>query len=577
MTRKSGLDDALRAPGSLMVDLLVVGVVVSLVGGLIAYGGQFAAPFKETTEISVSWAALPLYAFFSLCRGFAAYAVSLTFTLVYATVAARSIRAERVMLPVLDVLQSIPVLGFLPGLVLGMIALFPTREIGLELACIIMIFTGQAWNMTFSFYSSLKGIPQPLRDAAAVYRLPRRRIFRLLEVPASMIGLVWNSMMSMAGGWFFLTVNEAFTLGDKDFRLPGIGSYMAQAIQEGNVPAMLAAIATMAIMIVAVDQLFWRPIVVWSERFKLEETAEAEKPRSWFLDLLQRSRLAGWIGAQRAARRARLRIGRTAPAASTSHRPLVRAAVRWLLIAGGIGVVIWGAWSLTALLTQLPARNAATDEDWLHVALAVGATFLRTSAAVVIGCAWALPVGMLIGLSPKWSQRLQPIVQVVASFPAPMLFPLVVLLIKAVHFPFTVGCVLLMLLGAQWYILFNVIAGAMAIPGDLKEVGKVFGTSRWKMWTRLYLPCVFPYLITGLVTAAGGAWNASIVSEYVQVQDETYIAFGLGSIINQATARGNFPLLAAGVLAMSVSVVTINRLFWKRLFRLAEQRYALNA
>ena len=293
MTRKSGLDDALRAPGSLMVDLLVVGVVVSLVGGLIAYGGQFAAPFKETTEISVSWAALPLYAFFSLCRGFAAYAVSLTFTLVYATVAARSIRAERVMLPVLDVLQSIPVLGFLPGLVLGMIALFPTREIGLELACIIMIFTGQAWNMAFSFYSSLKGIPRPLRDVAAVYRLPRRRIFRLLEVPASMIGLVWNSMMSMAGGWFFLTVNEAFTLGDKDFRLPGIGSYMAQAIQEGNVPAMLAAIATMAIMIVAVDQLFWRPIVVWSERFKLEETAEAEKPRSWFLDLLQKAKTPG--------------------------------------------------------------------------------------------------------------------------------------------------------------------------------------------------------------------------------------------------------------------------------------------
>jgi NitT/TauT family transport system permease protein len=577
MIRSSGLRDALRAPGSLLVDLLVVGVVVSLVGGLIAYGGQFAAPFKQTTEISVSWGALPLYAFFSLCRGFAAYAVSLAFTLVYAPVAARSVRAERVMLPVLDVLQSIPVLGFLPGLVLGMIALFPTREIGLELACIIMIFTAQAWNMTFSFYSSVKGIPQPLRDAATVYRLPRRRIFRLLEVPASMIGLVWNSMMSMAGGWFFLTVNEAFTLGDKDFRLPGIGSYMAQAIKEDNVSAMLAAIATMAIMIVAVDQLFWRPIVVWSERFKLEETAEVEKPRSWFLDLLQRSRLAEWIVAQRAVRRAKLRIGRTAPAASTSHRTLVRAAVRWLLIAGGIGVVFWGAWSVTALLTQLPVRNAATGEDWLHVALAVGATFLRTSAAVLIGCAWALPAGMLIGLSPRWSQRLQPIVQVVASFPAPMLFPLVVLLLKVVHFPFNTGSVFLMLLGAQWYILFNVIAGAMAIPADLKEVGKVLGTSRWRMWTRLYLPCVFPYLITGLVTAAGGAWNASIVSEYVQVRDETYIAFGLGSIINQATAQGNFPLLAAGVLAMSVSVVMINRLFWKRLFHLAEQRYALSA
>jgi len=580
----SGIRNALKTPGSALLDLLVVAAAVSLLGGLIAYGEQFAAPLNAKTEISLSWTALPLYTFFSLCRGFAAYAVSLAFTLAYATAAARSRRAERVMMPVLDVLQSIPVLGFLPGLVLGMIALFPTRQIGLEIACIIMIFTGQAWNMAFSFFASLKSIPTPLREAAQVYRLPPRRVFRILEVPASMIGLVWNSMMSMAGGWFFLTVNEAFTLGDKDFRLPGVGSYMAEAINAGNAPAMLAAVAAMTIMIVAVDQLFWRPIVVWSERFKLEETAEAQKPQSWFLNLLRRSKVAEKIDALWRKQRSRRRLSRPtrarlAPVVSGAAAPSspARRALRWLFIVGGSIVLLWGAWSVSKLLLRLPAYDSASGEDWLHVLLAVGATFLRTSVAVVLGGLWALPVGVLIGLSPKWSQRLQPVVQVVASFPAPMLFPLVVLLLNAVHFPFTTGCVLLMLLGSQWYILFNVIAGAMAIPGDLKEVGRVMGTSRPKTWMRLYIPCVFPYLITGLVTAAGGAWNASIVSEYVSVKDHTYIAFGLGAIISQATAKGNFPMLAAGVLAMAVAVVLINRLVWKRLFHLAERRYALNA
>ena len=582
--RPAGLGAALRTRGSLVVDVLVVAAVVSLVGGLIAYGEQFTAPFHEKTLIRLSWTALPRYAFFSLCRGFAAYGVSLAFTLVYATAAARSARAERLLLPIVDVLQSIPVLGFLPGLVLGMIAIFPTREIGLEIACIVMIFTGQAWNMTISFYASLKSIPQPLREAAAVYRLPRRRIFRILEVPASMIGLVWNSMMSMAGGWFFLTVNEAFTLGDKDFRLPGIGSYMAEAINRGNVPAMIAGITAMAIMIVAVDQLFWRPIVVWSERFKLEDTAASEQPQSWFLGLLRQSRLAEWFYERRRDAAARLRIGRrpaTRPAGTVGTPPAARVTSRAVLRRAGtvalVALVAWGAWSVVGLLTRLPLRNAATHEDWLHVALAVGATFLRTTAAVVLGAAWAVPAGILIGLSPRWSQRLQPVVQVVASFPAPMIFPLVVLVLRAVSVPFTAGCVVLMLLGAQWYILFNVIAGAMAIPADLKEVGRVMGTRRRRMWTRLYLPCVFPYLVSGLVTAAGGAWNASIVSEYVSVQGETYTAFGLGSLISQATARGNFPLLVAGVLGMAVAVVLINRLFWKRLFRLAERRYSLSA
>lgn len=566
----------------MLIDLLVVGSVVSIVGGLIAYGAQFSAPFTSKADIRLAWSALPLYTFFSLCRGFAAYGVSLVFTLVYATIAARSHRAERIMIPILDVLQSIPVLGFLPGLVLGMIALFPTREIGLEIACIIMIFTGQAWNMTFSYYASLKGIPTPLSEAAVMNRLSRWRTFQVLELPASMIGLVWNSMMSMAGGWFFLTVNEAFTLRDKDFRLPGIGSYMAEAINQGNVPAMVAALVAMIVMIVAVDQFFWRPIVVWAERFKLEETADALKPHSWFLNILRHSRLARWFAERHRQRPAKIRTAGAGAETIISEHDLSRrhSAVRlikWVFIIAAMGIVLWGAWAVAGLLFKLPLHDPAHHEDWVYVALAVGATFLRTTAAVVIGGIWTLPIGVMIGLSPKWSQRLQPVVQVIASFPAPMIFPLVVLALSAMHCPFTIGCITLMLLGSQWYVLFNVIAGAMAIPGDLKEVGKVLGTSRKHMWSRLYLPCVFPYLVTGLITAAGGAWNASIVSEYVQVKDKTYTAFGLGSLISDATANGNFPLLAAGILAMSVAVVFLNRLIWKKLFRLAERKYALNA
>jgi NitT/TauT family transport system permease protein len=486
------------------------------------------------------------------------------------------------MMPTLDVLQAIPVLGFLPGLVLAMIALFPTREIGLEIACIVMIFTGQAWNMVFSFHGSLRGIPSPLREAAAVSRLGGWKTFKLLELPAAMIGLVWNSMMSMAGGWFFLTVNEAFTLGTRDYRLPGIGSYMNEAINQGNVPAMFAAVVAMVIMIVAVDQVFWRPIVVWAQKYKLEELSEADKPQSWVLNLLEHSWLYEWL-LQRLRKRktdeesAGVKVSATSrPAIPVATWNAITAVGRWLvLILLAVGA-LWGAWALLRLLVGLPIHNATTHEDWLHVVLALLASFVRTTASVAIGAAWALPAGILIGLSPKWSQRLQPLIQVVASFPAPMLFPLVTILLVILHVPFTAGCVALMLLGAQWYILFNVIAGATAIPADLKEVSSVYRMSQWERWTRLYIPSVFPYLVTGLITAAGGAWNASIVSEFVQVKDKTYIAFGLGSTISEATASGNFNLLCAAVVTMALFVVMLNRLFWKRLYALAEARYSLN-
>jgi NitT/TauT family transport system permease protein len=572
--------EALKSQESLLIDLLVLASVAALGAAMISFGRQFTAPYTSKTVIDLSFRSLPKYTFFSLCRGFAAYVLSLVFTLVYGTVAAHNHRAEKIMIPVLDVLQAIPVLGFLPGLVLAMIALFPTREIGLEIACIIMIFTGQAWNMVFSFHGSLRGIPTPLREVAKLQKFTGWKTFKLLEVPAAMIGLVWNSMMSMAGGWFFLTVNEAFTLGDHDYRLPGIGSYMNEAITQGNTPAMIGAIIAMIIMIVLVDQVFWRPIVVWSQKYKLEESADVDKPQSWVLNVLQHSRLYEWIVRRRSRpREIRLTWGGGSRAANGEHAgaiwDFIRIGLQWLVMLALVVATGWGAYELAKLLLGLPLHDAG-GEDWLHVLLALASSFVRTTASVAIGAAWALPAGIMIGLSPRWSQRLQPVIQVVASFPAPMLFPLVTMLLVFLRVPFTAGCTALMLLGAQWYILFNVIAGATAIPADLKEVADVYRMSRWRRWTTLYIPCVFPYLVTGLITAAGGAWNATIVSEYVQVKGRTFVAFGLGSIISRATTEANFHLLCAAVVTMAAFVVLANRFFWKRLYRLAEARYSLN-
>jgi NitT/TauT family transport system permease protein len=577
--------------------LLAIG---GLVGALFSFGKEVAAPFREVVNIDLSLWALPKYTMFSLARGFAAYALSLIFTLIYGTIAAHNHRAEKVMIPALDILQSLPVLAFLPSVVLAMVKLFPRQEIGLEIACVVMIFTGQAWNMAFSYYSSVRSIPRPMLEVSSIHHLSRWQIFRIMELPASMIGLVWNSMMSFAGGWFILNVTEAFTLNNQDFRLPGIGSYMSVAATEGNIPAQIGAIVAMILMIVAVDQLFWRPIVVWSERFKLEDTADADKAQSWFLNIVQHSLLYPWLvrqmhqHRQRAAARsaaARMALAGSngsgaAAVADPNARRLIetgesidshlgRRIVSWgvtVLLALG---ALWGAWKLLRMLTALPLRNPSTAEDWVHVFLALLADSTRVGLAVLIGAAWTLPAGILIGLSPKWSQRLQPVVQVLASFPATMLYIAVTILMVRMRIPFNIGCVALMVMGTQWYVLFNVIAGAMAIPSELKEVCSVYHTSRWKRWTRVYIPGVFPHLVTGLITAAGGAWNTTIVAEIVVVKDNTYTAFGLGSMINQSSGNSDYPLLAASAVTLAIAVVTINRLMWRRLYRLAERRYSL--
>jgi NitT/TauT family transport system permease protein len=578
--------ESLKRPASLGADLIVLLALGGLVGMLFSFGRQVAAPREYEVHINLSLWALPKYTVFSLARGFAAYALSLVFTLIYGTVAANNRAAEKIMIPALDILQSLPVLSFTPAVMLAMLRLFPSREIGLEIAVIILIFTAQAWNMTFSYYSSVRSIPQNLREVSATLHLNRWRIFRLVEMPASMIGLVWNSMMSMAGGWFVLNVSESGAFGNVNFKLPGIGSYMNEANQAQNMTAQIGAVVAMVAMIIAVDQFFWRPIVVWSERFKMEETAEEEKATSWVLTLLQHSRLYLWSLRRMAALRHRRMAwwagagkGSVAAQAPSSPRATWRSAVVGLSLALLAGGALVGSWKLFWLLVELPLRDPSTPlADWQSVLLALVASAARVLATVALGALWTLPVGILIGLSQKWSQRLQPVVQVLASFPANMIFlPLTWVLLRC-GIAFNYGCVALMMLGTQWYVLFNVIAGAMAIPTELKEVGVVYRTPWLHRWTRIYIPGVFPHLVTGLITAAGGAWNATIIAEFVNNDPhKPYQAFGIGAIIQQAsTPPGNAPLLAAASVTLALTVVILNRLLWRRLYGMAERRYSMN-
>ncbi|MBI5394223.1 MAG: ABC transporter permease subunit [Verrucomicrobia bacterium] len=554
-----------------VMDLVVLAGLGALVYGLVAVGREWTGWAGPVAQIDLSPWALPGYTMLSLFRGFAAYALSLVFTLVYGRVAAYNPRAEKVMVPLLDILQSVPVLGFLPGLVLALANLFPHRNVGLELACVLMIFTGQVWNMTFSFYQSLRSIPQELRDAARVCRLTWWQRFAQLELPGAAPGLVWNSMMSMAGGWFFLTVTEAFVLGDKDFRLPGIGSYMSAAIHKGDVPAMCYGVIAMVVMIVAVDQLVWRPVVAWSQKFRLEDVEVSQQTTSTVLAFLQRSRVLTWLHTRVWMPLVALGEPRVVTAKSGGRfGAMLWKAVGWALMLALAAAVVWGAVRVVHLLTTLCVA------DWLRVGGLTGLTFVRVFAAAVIGTLWAVPVGVAIGFSPRLARMAQPVIQVMASFPAPMLYPLVLLALGWAGVGINTGSVVLILLGTQWYILFNVIAGATAIPQELREAAVVYRMGRAERWRRLILPGVFPALVTGWVTAVGGAWNASIVAEYVHFGHKVLTADGLGATISLATDRGDFAMLAASVLAMCVAVVGFNRLVWQRLYRVAEERFSLS-
>ncbi|MBZ5507984.1 MAG: ABC transporter permease subunit [Acidobacteriia bacterium] len=562
-----------RPSRSVIFDLPVFAFGLALLYSFVIIAHYWSGPLTPRVAIDLSPRALPVYTFYSVLRIFVAYLLSLAFTLIYGYIAAYNPRAERFMVPLLDILQSIPVLSFLPGVMLAMVALFPRRQLGVELGAILLIFTGQVWNMAFSFYSSLKSIPTEMREAARLYRFNWWQAFTQMELPYSVIGLVWNSMMSVAGGWFFLMACEMFVLGKRDFRLPGLGSYLQTAASAGNGKAITWGLLTMVVVIVLTDQLVWRPLIAWAQKFKFENVEAVDVPRSPVLTFLRHSRILSALSNKTTAPLGEALALHFARRHDQSKPPARGSAIRvWFVRILGIaaaGVVGYALVKSVVLIAGLGVSGLKS------ILLGAAATFLRVNVALLIGAIWTIPVGVAIGTHPKLARVAQPLAQIAASVPATALFPLVLLALIHVGGGLGIGSILLLLLGTQWYILFNVIAGATAIPADLQEVCHIFGFSRIERWRKLILPAIFPYLLTGLVTASGGAWNASIVAEYFHLQGKIFSTTGLGALISHATDDGNSQLLLTATIAMALVVVTVNRLLWRRLYRLASTRYRL--
>jgi NitT/TauT family transport system permease protein len=573
----------LPAPGSLrrpigfgLADVAVILGALLLLALVARVGaGAFVAfvPPKNVPAISLDPRNLPYYAARSTLRMFIALAASFVFTFAYGYAAARSRYAERVLIPLLDILQSVPVLGFLSITVTGFIALFPGSLLGLEAASIFAIFTSQAWNMAFSFYQSLRTLPADLAEATSAYGLPVWQRFVRLEVPAGMIGLIWNAMMSFGGGWFFLAASEAISVLNQQYTLPGIGSYVAAAVGARNMPALGYAVLTMAVVILAVDQLFWRPIIAWSDKFRLEQNAAAEAPQSWVFDLIRQSRVNAAFerflrpaGDALSAILSSVNVGIVRPKFDARRARFIDRLYTIVL-----GAVVAG---LVALAVHFILTTVGLGEVG-HV-IALGAlTLLRVVVLLVVASLVWTPIGVAIGFSPRLARISQPIALFLASFPANFIFPFATLAFIRLHLSIDYGSVLLMALGSQWYILFNSIAGASSIPTDLREMADDIGLRGWQRWRRLIVPGIFSSWVTGGITASGGAWNASIVSEVVTWGTSTLTASGLGAYIASATAKGDWPRITLGVGIMSIYVVGVNRVLWRQLYALAERKYHL--
>jgi NitT/TauT family transport system permease protein len=531
----------------------------------------------KTQVISLDPANLPEYAMRTTLRMLAAMVASLTFTLVYGTLAAKSRRAGLVLVPILDILQSVPVLGYISFTVTFFLALFPGRVLGAELAAIFAIFTSQAWNMTFSFYQSLRTVPRDLDEVSRGFHLTSWQRFWKLEVPFSMPGLIWNMMMSMSGGWFFVVASEAITVGNRTITLPGIGAYLAQAISDKNLHAIGWVILAMTVVILAYDQFLFRPLVAWADKFRMETTSSGDAPESWLLDLIRRTRLIhrllvplGWMFAK--AARVPLRL----PAFQGP-----RFQIPQMQKSSRVGDIVWA--TLVLLTTVYVVyrvviyvrTGVSLDEVW-HVFVLGLITLLRVVVLIAIASVIWVPVGVLIGLRPALAEKIQPLAQFLAAFPANLLFPVFVIAIVRFHLNPDIWLSPLIVLGTQWYILFNVIAGATSYPNDYREAAKNFHIRGWQWWRQAILPGIFPYYVTGAITASGGAWNASIVAEFVQWGDTKVAAHGLGAYIAQSTAAGDYPKIIVGIAVMSLFVTLFNRLLWRPMYAYAEAKLRLD-
>ena len=555
-------------------NLFDVAAILCIAGALFALASSARgtlAPLDtpDAVTIHLDPAYLPGYALRTTLRMFAALACSLLFTFTYATWAAKSRRAGKILVPVLDILQSVPIIGFLSFTVVFFMSLFPGRVLGAELAAIFAIFTSQAWNMAFSLYQSLMTVPADLAEASRSFRLSGWQKFWRMEVPFAMPGLVWNTMMSMSGGWFFVVASEAVSVGDTTWKLPGIGSYVALALERRDIPAVLYAIGAMLVVILAYDQLLFRPLVAWSAKFRFEMTAGAEAEDPWMLKLLRRTRFLAWaverlggvVNALTGLRLAR-RAGRPARA---DRAPSRLGDAVWLAVLAV--AVAAAAWKIVSFVSATLAWSDLGETVLLGVF-----TMLRVIVLMIVATLVWVPVGVWLGLRPTWARRVQPVVQFLAAFPANLFFPLFVVAIVRFDLNRNIWLTPLMVLGTQWYILFNVIAGAAAYPGDLQEAARNFHVGGWLWWRRIILPGIFSYYVTGAITASGGSWNAAIVAEVVSWGDQKLQADGLGAYIAQATSDGNTAKIVLGVVVMSAFVLAFNRVLWRPMYNYAARR-----
>ena len=564
----------LTAPSraDLIAMLLIAGLAAMLFRGLAGVVQPISA--LQVSPVNLDPINLPGYALRTTLRMFAALACSLVFTLCYATLAAKNKRAEQILIPILDILQSVPIIGFLTFTLTFFLNLFPGQIIGAECAAVFGIFTSQAWNMTFSFYQSMRTIPEDLGEVCHGFELSPIRRFLRLELPFATPALVWNMMMSMSGGWFMVVLSEAFTVGKTTVTLPGIGSYLGLAILHSDIHAVLWAMAAMAAVILGYDQLVFRPVVAWADRFRFEQTASTDKPESWAYDLFRRTALFDWLVALAdLPAKALLLLDRPRHANSIKvNLPVVPgrvAEIAWN-IAVTVGVVA-AAWAIFDY-----AHHTLSASDFLQAGGVALITLTRVMVLIVLAsCIW-VPLGVWIGLRPAWAEKLQPIAQFLAAFPPQLLFPFAVIGILRFHLSVDIWLSPLMILGTQWYIMFNVIAGASAIPNDLREVAGMFGVRGWQWWRQVVLPAIFPYYITGALTASGGAWNASILAEVVAWGNHTLVAHGLGAYIAQAGTAGDMPRVALGCAIMSIFVIALNRGVWRRLYAYGERRMRLS-
>jgi NitT/TauT family transport system permease protein len=556
-----------------LFDVVVFAILVAAFVALAHGAREMNQPLAQLdiTPVALDPAKLPEYALRTTLRMFGAILASLVFTFLVGTLAAKSRKAELVIIPALDILQSVPVLGFLTFTVVFFTRLFPGSQLGAECAAIFAIFTAQAWNMAFSFYQSLRTLPSDLDEVSRHFGLSAWLRFWRLEVPFAAPGLIWNTMMSMSGGWFFVVASEAVTVGDTSFRLPGIGSWLATAIEQRNIASVVLAVGAMGVVILVYDQLLFRPIVAWADKFRSEQTAAQERPRSWVFDLLRRGRVIKHLAGLVAMPTMRLPVVALAPS-------MTKWAELWR---GRVGNILW-----LCIVLALTGYAVWLVVDYVHANLSMSdvgeafelgfITLARVMVLVAIASLIWVPIGVWIGLRPSVAERAQLIAQFLAAFPANVLFPIIVVIIVSLHLNPSIWLSPLMILGTQWYILFNVVAGASAFPTDLREVSSLFRLRSWQWWRKAILPGIFPYYVTGALTASGGSWNASIVAEVASWGDTKLEAAGLGAFIAKATDAGDYPRVALGITVMSIFVVAINRLVWRPLYQLAGRRFRLD-